>query len=66
MAYEPRTRPCGCKVGRPPKPRPVINPKNELRKAKVLKQAAEMTNNESVRRKLMKEAEEAELLAVAA
>lgn len=54
------------RVGRPPKPRPQIKPKDELRRARILKQAAEMTKNEATRRRLIKEAEQAEQLAAAA
>lgn len=53
------------KVGRPRKPVPPIVPKEEMRRARVLKQAAELTKNDATRRRLLKEAEQAELLAAA-
>lgn len=53
-------------VGRPRKPAPVVNPKDELRRARALKEAARMTKNEATRRRLLREAEAAEQLAEAA
>lgn len=53
-------------VGRPRKPAPVIKPRDELRRARILKQAAEMTKSDATRRRLIREAEQAEQLAAAA